>query len=277
MGFCHDSLEVTRCGGGVWPQDIAVVLERGSADNGVAFGPRRTCRKAPAGLFFCAGTTVNRHPLFAEPAQKRAITFVDGQNLFHCAQECFGYHYPNYDVLKLAQTVCAANRWQLSEARFYTGFPDAMDDPFWNAFWTKKLLAISRQGVRKFSRGLRYRNRVIKIGDGVTIERRLGEEKGVDVRIAIDLIRLGHRNAYDVAVVFSQDQDLSEAVKEIRQISQEQRRWIKVVSAFPWRDGCPNERGIDGTDWFKIGRDMYDGCIDPFDYRAPRQQGVPPN
>jgi uncharacterized LabA/DUF88 family protein len=37
-----------------------------------------------------------------------------------------------------------------------------------------------------------------------------GEEKGVDVRIALDVIRLAHRAEYDVALLFSQDQDLSE-------------------------------------------------------------------
>jgi uncharacterized LabA/DUF88 family protein len=40
------------------------------------------------------------------------------------------------------------------------------------------------------------------------------EEKGIDVRIAIDVIRLAHRNAYDVALLFSQDQDLSELCVE---------------------------------------------------------------
>ena len=225
--------------------------------------------KGPGGVIFCTAP-MNRLAL-REPAIRRAITFIDGQNLFHCAQECFDYHYPNYDVLGLSRAVCEANGWALAEARFYTGIPDNIDDPFWNAFWTKKLLAISRQGVGKFSRALRYRDRVIDIGDGVTITKRLGEEKGIDVRIAVDVVRLAHRNAYDVAVIFSQDQDLSEAAKEIRQISYEQQRWIKVVSAFPWRLGAPNERGIEGTDWFQISRALYDQCIDAFDYRPPRR------
>lgn len=36
--------------------------------------------------------------LFTEPAIKRAVTFVDGQNLYRSAKEAFGYHFPNYDV-----------------------------------------------------------------------------------------------------------------------------------------------------------------------------------
>jgi len=41
-----------------------------------------------------------------EPAVKRTIAFVDGQNLFHNARNVFGYTFPNYDVQKLAQSVC---------------------------------------------------------------------------------------------------------------------------------------------------------------------------
>jgi uncharacterized LabA/DUF88 family protein len=207
------------------------------------------------------------HPFTVEPRLRRAITFVDGQNLYHCTRETFGYSYPNYDVLALSKAVCSLRAWTLSQVRFYTGFPDAKDDQRWNTFWSKKLLAIKRQGVWVFSRALRYRNREIALSGGVTLTHRLGEEKGIDVRIAIDLIRLAHRNAYDVAVVFSQDQDLSEVADEIRVISNEQRRWIKMASAFPFREGAPNCRGINGTDWIKLDRAMYDACMDPKDYR----------
>lgn len=94
------------------------------------------------------------------PDTIRAVIFVDGQNLYHCVRETFGYSFPNYDVLRLAQHVCTARGWMLSEVRFYTGFPDAQDDAMWNGFWSRKLLAIKRQGVYVYSRPLRYRNRV---------------------------------------------------------------------------------------------------------------------
>jgi len=51
-----------------------------------------------------------------------------------------------------------------------------------------------------------------------------GEEKGIDVRIALDIIRLAHRGEYEVALVFSQDQDLSEAAEEVRVIAGESGR-----------------------------------------------------
>jgi hypothetical protein len=58
-------------------------------------------------------------------------------------------------------------------------FPDSQDDAMWNRFWSRKLLAITRQGVYADSRPLRYRNRVIKLSGGTTLTTRVGEEKGV--------------------------------------------------------------------------------------------------
>ena len=72
---------------------------------------------------------------------------------------------------------------------------------------------------------------------------------------------------YDVAVVFSQDQDLSEVAIELRRISREQGRWIQMISAFPYDPADRSCRGIDKTTWFRIDQELYNTCIDPYDYR----------
>jgi uncharacterized LabA/DUF88 family protein len=203
-----------------------------------------------------------------EPLQKRAIAFVDGQNLYHAAKQAFGFTFPNYDVLALAKTVCAAQGWTLSQARFYTGVPHASDNKAWNSFWAAKLLAMSRAGVYVYSRPLRYRNQRVQLPGGREHTFLAAEEKGIDVRISLDIIRLGHAKNYDVAIVFSQDQDLSEVAVELRAIANEQGRWIKMASAFPLSPVSSNTRGINGTDWIRIDRKTYDACIDPIDYRS---------
>ncbi len=206
----------------------------------------------------------------ADPAIKRAVSFVDGQNLFYAAKKAFGYTYPNYDVKALAQAICNDKGWTLSQVRFYTGVPDAGDNASWHDFWAAKLLAMSRQGVHTFSRPLRYRNQRITLPDGTEHTFLTGVEKGVDVRIAIDVIRLAHRREYDVALVFSQDQDLSEVAEEVRGIASEQIRWIKIASAFPGSPTTSNHRGIEKTDWIPITRSVYDACLDPRDYRPKK-------
>ena len=91
------------------------------------------------------------------------------------------------------------------------------------------------------------------------------------MRIALDVIALAHRREYDVALLFSQDQDLSEVAEEIRTIAREQRRWIKIASAFPHSPASRNHRGINKTDWVRIGRALYVQCLDRRDYRRKNQ------
>jgi hypothetical protein len=95
----------------------------------------------------------------------------------------------------------------------------------------------------------------------------VGHEKGIDIRIALDVVRLARDGRYDVALIFSQDQDLSEAVEAVKEIARAQNRWIKVAGAFPVGPATRNRRGIDRTDWVRIGRAEYDTCIDPSTYR----------
>lgn len=203
----------------------------------------------------------------AEPPDPRTVAFFDGQNLFHSAKEAFGYTYPNYDVYRLAAAVCADQGWRLSQVRFYTGVPDPADNTFWHTFWSRKLLAMQRAGIVVCKRALRYRNKVVELPGGSTHTFLAGDEKGIDVRIALDITRLAHRREYDVALVFSQDQDLSEAADEVRTIAREQKRWIKIASAFPFSPTVRNKRGINKTDWIRIDRSLYERCIDRRDYR----------
>jgi uncharacterized LabA/DUF88 family protein len=205
-----------------------------------------------------------------EPTVKRTVAFFDGQNLFHHVQEAFGYHYPNYSPLALATWICGRNGFSLQEIRFYTGIPNPEDDAFWNSFWSAKLLAMSRMGIKTFSRPLRYRPRTIKISDGIEYSTVVGEEKGIDVRMALDVIRMVRKEELDVALIFSQHQDFSELADEIRAIAKEQDRWIKIASAFPSSPGARNVRGINKTDWIRIDRAAYDACIDPRDYRPKK-------
>ena len=202
-----------------------------------------------------------------EPAIKRAVAFVDGQNLFHHVKDSFGYRFPNFDVLKLSEHMCSTRAWNLSQVRFYTGVPDATDNPFWNHFWSGKLASMGRQRIKVYSRSLRYRNKTVEVPGHGQHTFLTGEEKGIDVRIALDVIGLANRSEYDVAIIFSQDQDLSEVADEIRLISRQQNRWIKVSCAYPLSPTTQNRRGINGTDWIHIDRVTYDRCIDTKDYR----------
>jgi NYN domain-containing protein len=174
--------------------------------------------------------------------------------------------------------LCDDRAWRLAQARFYTGVPSRADNLAWHQFWEAKLRAISRQGVQVYSRALRFHTRTVRLPDGTAHLLRVGEEKGIDVRIALDIVRLAHRGEYDVGLVLSQDQDLSEAADEIRLIAREQNRWIKLACAFPWSRTSRNRRGIDQTDWIRIDRTTYESCLDRRDYRwSARTEALDPD
>lgn len=96
-------------------------------------------------------------------------------------------------------------------------------------------------------------------------------EKGIDLRLGLDVVRMARNGELDVAIVFSQDQDLAEVAHEIRDIAEAQGRWLKIGSAFPHGPNATVRRGIDRTDWFQMDRDFYDACLDPRDYRPRRR------
>ncbi len=205
--------------------------------------------------------------MIAMPTNIRVVSFVDGQNLFYAVKDAFGYEYPNFNPILLSNSICSMNGWNSPKVRFYTGHPSARDNSFWHTFWTRKSNALRRSGVYCYLRTLVYRHSPREINSGELAKVLVGFEKGIDVRIALDLVRLARKNEFDVALIFSQDQDLSEAALEIKEISKEQDRWIKIVSAYPENRTKRKQRGIDQTMWFPFDKSIYDDCIDKRDFR----------
>ena len=204
------------------------------------------------------------HP---EPATKRAVSFIDGQNLYRHAKDAFGYHHPNYDPYKLTDAVCADKGWVNHGVRFYTGVPSAHRSPMWHAYWANRLLAMRRAGVRVISRRLSYRIESVTLPDGSEHQIPVQREKGIDLRLGLDVVRMSRNGELDIAIIFSQDQDLAEVVREVRDIANTQGRWLKIVSAFPDSPSATTNRGINNSDWFPMDQAFYEKCLDPRDYR----------
>jgi uncharacterized LabA/DUF88 family protein len=176
----------------------------------------------PKGLFYQEGCRMQ----YGVPNKKRVVTFFDCQNLFKASEALWGYSFPNFDPIKLAKHIVEKKRkesWKLEGIRLYTGIHDKKINPKWYHFWTQKFSYHKKADTRVsyFTSPLRYANGIPR-------------EKGVDVRIALDLVRMARKNEYDVALLFSQDNDFAEVAQEIREIAKEYERWIKIVSAYPY-------------------------------------------
>lgn len=202
-----------------------------------------------------------------EPATKRAMAFFDGQNLYRHAKDAFGHTHPNYDPKKLHEAVCQQHGWIPNLVRFYTGIPDVKDDAMWASYWTKRKLTMDREGIHITTRPLRYHGQDVYDENGVKKQILVGHEKGIDVRLALDIVSTARTKQWDVAVIFSQDQDLCEVAIEVKAIARQQDRWIKICCPFPSGPKASSRRGINGTDWFQMDETFYNSCIDVRDYR----------
>ena len=129
---------------------------------------------------------------------------------------------------------------------------------------------MKRAGIFVTTRPIRYHKETITECDGTARIVTTPQEKGVDVRLALDVVARARKREFNVAVIYSQDQDLCEVVQEVKEIAAEQGRWITVACAFPSGPNATSSRGIDKTDWFEMDQAFYDACLDPRDYR-PRQ------
>lgn len=195
------------------------------------------------------------------------IVFIDGQNLYRGAKDAWGardecklkltdeaykYTWPSYDVQKLATILTSKTLGRtLSQIRFYTGVPRADQNSFWHNFWVEKFRYLKAQGVEVYKG---------KVND-------YGREKGVDVKLAIDLVRLTYEKKYEVALIVSQDRDLEPAIRLAGEIAKDQHWQIVFESHFPVGSGSVSDRGIPGTSWKPIDKTTYDACYDPQDYR----------
>lgn len=123
-------------------------------------------------------------------------------------------------------------------------------------------------GVRVTSRTLRYSVGPVLMPDGAIQDLPVAREKGIDLRMGLDLLRLARHGEFDCALIFSQDGDLAEVVEEIVALRQEINRWLVVDCAFPYVPGAP--RGIAGARPIPFEKTLYDTCIDPNNYFPPK-------
>ena len=195
----------------------------------------------------------------------QTLVLIDGQNLYHLARRAWAsgpdspYSWLSYDVEKLANVLVSGTPGHtLAEIRFYTGVPDpavGSSQLFWHGFWSNKIRYLRSQGIYV------YRGRV-NVG---------GQDKGVDVSLALDLVRATYDQSYEAAIIVSQDWDFGPAVRLAKEIARVQDRRLMFDSCFPLGPGSHSRRGVPGTTWVPIDQATYDSCRDLRDYRPSRQ------
>jgi uncharacterized LabA/DUF88 family protein len=194
----------------------------------------------------------------------RVGVFIDYQNVFGTARQCF--HSPprssvdgQVDPRRLAELLVARRRRPstLARVRVYRGLPDASLQPKAYAANERQAAAWLRSGVEVLRRPLRY---------PADFPAQRAEEKGVDVALGIDFVRLAVQGAYDVGILMSTDTDLLPALEAVMSI-----KTVRVhVEVAAWAGKGANRRlSLDGLlPWcHQLRAADYRAVRDETDYR----------
>lgn len=141
---------------------------------------------------------------------KRAMIFIDGNNLYFGLKKNIGNYNLNYEkfINKIAM------EYDLVRAYFYTAEFRREDDE--KIYESQQKFITYLQEVPNMQV---VTARVERRGDSLI-------EKGVDVQLAVDLVRFGAKINYDIAIIVSGDGDYSPAVEAVKDMG------LNVINAF---------------------------------------------
>jgi uncharacterized LabA/DUF88 family protein len=189
----------------------------------------------------------------------RVAVFIDGSNFYYAVKTAFSKTKLRFDQLALALTNRLPDR-RLLRVYYYNAAYDQGADPteyqkqqrFFNVlrrtpYLTLCLGRLERRAIDWSGLSVTERSELERL-----LKRPLPErtyvEKGVDVQLAVDMVKLAVANTYDVAVIISGDGDFAAAVEFVKQ----QGKHVELgrVTGAPCerlRDICDVEIPIDAT------------------------------
>ena len=146
-------------------------------------------------------------------SQKRALVFIDGSNFYYKLKELTA---AKAETLKLLEfnyrtfTEKLVKDHTLIETRYYIGAIKKQNGPTKEK--SEKMYANQQRLIAK----LQQQNIPVILGNLIQHPDKSFHEKGVDIRIAVEMIRFAIENRYDTAYLLSSDTDLVPAVEEVR-------------------------------------------------------------
>lgn len=146
--------------------------------------------------------------------------FVDGLNLMHGACRQFACQW--IDLAGMAESILPPRLFRIDRVHLYTSLLDGRGDPGLPEAQSAHLRALLTRGRCSITLGtlVQSRRRATAIWptelSGRAVEVELTTEKGSDVNLAVDLVDLAHRGAFEAALVVSNDGDLRRALEVAR-------------------------------------------------------------
>lgn len=143
--------------------------------------------------------------------QTKSIVFIDGNNFYFRLKDLTSkvegkFSLLEFDFFGFSKSLVKQN--ELAGIRYYIG---ALKRQRGNQK-SEKMYADQQKLLAK----LQQKEIVVTLGHLIQHPDKSFHEKGVDVRIAVEMIRFARENAYDVAYLLSSDTDLVPAVEEVQ-------------------------------------------------------------
>ena len=199
---------------------------------------------------------------------QRVILFVDEQNFYQGARRAFynkDSHFTrgNFHPVELGRLICArlpigvSEPRSLHQVRVYTGLTDPTKEPKSHAPHMKRCSAWEAAGAVVIARPLRYPKD--------WKPSKPGEQKGVDVALAIDFVDLALDGEYNVGVIASTDSDLRPALEFVLRRFPDTRR-VEVASW--WNNRSQSRLTVPGASiWcHRLDENDYKSVADLTDY-----------
>ena len=134
---------------------------------------------------------------------QRVCIFIDGSNFYHGLKHHIGR--TNIDFYQLSLLLCGSQR-QLVRTYYYNAPVNREDN---EDMYKRQQQFFSSLKSTPY---LQMRLGRLEHRDGSVIE------KGVDIYLAVDMLRYAYSNVYDVAILISSDGDFSEAVNAAKDL-----------------------------------------------------------
>ena len=135
---------------------------------------------------------------------ERVAILVDGSNFYHYIKELGLTNQLSFDYQAFARSLSRDR--QLVSATYYVG--KVRED---GSARSRRLMANQQRLTARLTQA------GWQLGYGHLLKTDRYHEKGVDVLMAVDLLRGAYKNDYDTALLVSSDTDLIPAILEIRQ------------------------------------------------------------
>jgi len=140
---------------------------------------------------------------------KRVAIYIDGSNLYHKLRDLDISNATYFDYGGLAKWL--ARERKIISKRYYIGVIRAKESD-------KKGQILRKNQIKLFNH-LSSKNQGFVIKQGYLMKNDgVFHEKGVDVKIAVDLLVGAYENIYDTAILLSSDTDLIPAIQKIRHL-----------------------------------------------------------